>query len=213
MIKSLELSLNLDCISNVFCLTASLLDILVGIAKTSASLLAMVAVVTQTQPAEFVATLTTRHVHAARILLDGSLALWTWLCIQLNPVVRVTLTLINSVLPCLQKVTINWHVCLLGAAEAGDVATVTLNVDGQGIFLLDYLVTVQARTPLPLLDDVNIGIDQIHLVLRVAFLVQELLKNTWWDDISALNIGTLCKDAVWSIRELRLSMSLEAVNT
>ena len=93
--------------------------------------------------------------HTSRVLLNWSLALGAWLGVDLDPIVGITLPIIDSVLPLLQKVTSNGHVSLLSASKAEGMSTSTIDVNCIALFLLDNVVAVLAWTPLRLLGNID----------------------------------------------------------
>ena len=159
----------------------------------------MLFVVSEAEPAELILALAAGHVHAALVLLNWALALWAWLCIELDPITRVILITINLVFPLLQQVTADRHMGLLDTAEAEGVTTVALNVDGEGLLLLDYLVAVSAWAPLPFLGGVHEGVDLVQLVPDVFLAGEELFEDSGWDDVVAFDVWAFGKDAVWAI--------------
>ena len=82
-----------------------------------------------TEPAELILAVTAGHEHAATVLLDGAFALRARLGVDLHPIVRIDLTLIDSIYPHGHPITVHGHVCILRAREAeGLIAAVTLHI-------------------------------------------------------------------------------------
>jgi hypothetical protein len=79
-------------------------------------------VVAHAEPAELVAALATRHVHAALVLLDLHLALRAWLGVELEPDIVIVLALIDPVQPSDQVVALDGPMGPLKALEAPVVA-------------------------------------------------------------------------------------------
>lgn len=99
VLEAFELALNLRSICHLRSLTPKFLHILDRVTKTLSCFSRVISIVAHAQPAELVAALTARHVHAALVLLDGTFALGARLCVDLHPVVRVAFIIINAVLP------------------------------------------------------------------------------------------------------------------
>ncbi len=86
--------------------------------------------------------------HTTRVLLDWTFAFGAWLSINLHPVTRIVITRVDSVLPGLQTVTVNWHVGVLSAREAKSFITLgAFNIYWKRHLLFNCHVTVSSRTP------------------------------------------------------------------
>lgn len=93
-----------------------------------------------------------RHVHAPLILLNWGLAPGAWLCIELHPIVRVIFTLVDSVLPFLKKLAVNWHVGIFSASKTEFFVTLgALDVNRQTSLVYNSLRAAFAWTPLAFL--------------------------------------------------------------
>ena len=78
----------------------------------------VVVVISEADPAELVLAARACHVHASLVLLDGLLALWAWLCVQLHPCLGVAIFVADTLQPCLQQLTVDWQMGILTALEA-----------------------------------------------------------------------------------------------
>jgi hypothetical protein len=83
---------------------------------------------TAAEPAEFVAALCARHVHAALILLDVALALGTCLCVSEDPRDILSLCRVLDV-PLFHRIAVNWPVRFLLAGKAVCLATFAVHVE------------------------------------------------------------------------------------
>ena len=97
-------------------------DIFKGIAEVPPSLLAMVTIVTEAEPAELIAALGASHVHASLVLLDGDFAFGARLGVELEPNFCVVVSLVDSCEPFGEVCAVNGPVGLFDAAEAPIIA-------------------------------------------------------------------------------------------
>ena len=132
----------------------------------------MLPVVTHAEPAELILALTARHMHASLIFLNWTLALWAWLRVQLHPVIRVVVSLADSICPSDQVIAVHRQVCILSALEAeGFVAFDTADIDLLGCLILHCEMTVTAWAPFGLVRQVYKGVGKQFSVASVLLLV------------------------------------------
>ena len=68
----------------------------------------MFSIISHAKPAKLILALTTRHVHAAGVLLDGHFAFRAWLRVYLDPTLTIVVPLVHPILPLSQRFAINW---------------------------------------------------------------------------------------------------------
>ena len=105
-------------------------------------------IVGKAEPAEFVATFTTSHVHATLVLLNRNFAFGAILCVQFQPIQRIFFTSVSAIGPQLQYVAVSRLMCILIAAEAESLSTVASGIDWMLEFSFTDHFAVASRTPL-----------------------------------------------------------------
>ena len=163
----------------------------------------MISVVSETKPAEFVATLATCHVHAALVLLDVGFALRTGLGVQFDPRRGVVLAEVDSVQPLLQELTVDGLVRAFLAKEAKvGLTLIAVNVFQRVVreFEAEF-VTIGTWTVFAILSNVDKGLALEVLVPLKKLIWQQLNKKGVRYYEVAFGVRTNCENAICAISD------------
>jgi len=125
------------------------------------------------------------------ILLDRALALWTRLRVDLNPIRRAVIALVNTVLPLLKAFAIDGLERVFVTTEAKRLfAPRALDIGRQALVVLDRHRAISSGTPLGLAREVDKGFDKELLVSFDLSRFEQLDEQTLRDNVVALLMGT-----------------------
>ena len=137
----------------------------------------MIPVITKAEPAELIAALATSHVHTTLILLDRTFTFGARLSVELHPVIRIFIAIVDSVDPDFQAFAVHGHMCIFSTSDTKGLVTLrAFNIDYITSEALYRHCAVDTWTPLCARRELDVGLDEELMIALVKAIIKQLLK-------------------------------------
>lgn len=148
------------------------------VTKSDSCLFGVVPVIAHTEPTKLVFAVVASHVHASLIFLNGRLAFWTELGVDLHPKLRaiagtILVTLPKLIHEHLPVVAFDRDMGILFSIEAECFSTFSKDIDCCELRVINSFVTARRWTPLD-------SLVAVHIVVHIVLLVR--LVFVWLED-------------------------------